>query len=168
MSNYVLVHHGIKGQKWGERNYQYEDGSLTPEGKSRYNKNYSDSQRLQDNQHYGKGGVNRINKHMNEGYNLKTARSMEAERINAARKRAGVTRSVGRTAGQIAGIVAGYKAARAIINKRGLGDNLIANFAITSIAVNGGKAVGSVLGEYGGEAIGMLSAGYSPDKYRYA
>ena len=31
-----LCHHGIKGQKWGERRYQYEDGSLTPEGKKRY------------------------------------------------------------------------------------------------------------------------------------
>ena len=31
-----LAHHGIKGQKWGERKYQYEDGSLTPEGKLRY------------------------------------------------------------------------------------------------------------------------------------
>ena len=27
-----LVHHGVKGQKWGERRYQNSDGSLTPEG----------------------------------------------------------------------------------------------------------------------------------------
>ena len=31
-----LYHHGIKGQKWGERHYQYEDGSLTPEGRQHY------------------------------------------------------------------------------------------------------------------------------------
>lgn len=31
-----LYHYGIKGQKWGIRNYQYEDGSLTPAGKERY------------------------------------------------------------------------------------------------------------------------------------
>ena len=31
-----LAHFGIPGQKWGERRYQYEDGSLTPEGKIRY------------------------------------------------------------------------------------------------------------------------------------
>lgn len=31
-----LYHHGVKGQKWGERNYQYEDGSLTPAGRDRY------------------------------------------------------------------------------------------------------------------------------------
>ena len=31
-----LQHYGILGQKWGVRRYQYEDGSLTPEGKERY------------------------------------------------------------------------------------------------------------------------------------
>lgn len=30
-----LVHHGIKGQKWGIRRYQNEDGTLTEEGKKR-------------------------------------------------------------------------------------------------------------------------------------
>lgn len=31
-----LSHYGIKGQKWGERRYQNEDGSYTPAGKERY------------------------------------------------------------------------------------------------------------------------------------
>ena len=31
-----LSHHGIKGQKWGIRRYQNEDGSLTEAGKKRY------------------------------------------------------------------------------------------------------------------------------------
>lgn len=35
-----LSHEGIKGMKWGERRYQYEDGSLTPAGKIRYLKDY--------------------------------------------------------------------------------------------------------------------------------
>lgn len=35
-SNNSLVHHGIKGQKWGNRRYQNPDGSLTEEGRRRY------------------------------------------------------------------------------------------------------------------------------------
>lgn len=31
-----MTHHGIKGQKWGERRFQYNDGSLTAAGKARY------------------------------------------------------------------------------------------------------------------------------------
>ena len=34
--NNELNHHGIKGQKWGRRRYQNQDGSLTPAGKQRY------------------------------------------------------------------------------------------------------------------------------------
>lgn len=33
-----LVHHGIKGQKWGVRRYQNQNGSLTPEGKEHRDK----------------------------------------------------------------------------------------------------------------------------------
>ena len=32
-----LYHHGIKGQRWGIRRYQNEDGSLTAAGKAHYN-----------------------------------------------------------------------------------------------------------------------------------
>lgn len=38
MDNQVLSHHGIKDMRWGIRRYQNKDGSLTPAGKKRYNK----------------------------------------------------------------------------------------------------------------------------------
>lgn len=38
MSDYVIMHHGIKGMKWGIRRYQNKDGTLTSAGKKRYNK----------------------------------------------------------------------------------------------------------------------------------
>lgn len=34
--NNKLYHHGIKGQRWGVRRFQNEDGSLTSAGRSRY------------------------------------------------------------------------------------------------------------------------------------
>lgn len=33
-----LYHHGVLGQKWGVRRYQNSDGSLTDEGRKRYNR----------------------------------------------------------------------------------------------------------------------------------
>ena len=36
--NNELYHHGIKNMKWGIRRFQNKEGSLTPAGKKRYDK----------------------------------------------------------------------------------------------------------------------------------
>lgn len=46
-----IYHSGIKGQKWGIRRYQNEDGTLTDAGKARYNKEgkkYNDPRKMSD------------------------------------------------------------------------------------------------------------------------
>ena len=100
-SNY-LQHYGIKGQKWGIRRYQNEDGTLTPAGKARYGTDIErtaakDAQRLSDAKAaYGEGsGVRRrlLNKEINEKLKNKEYRKayQEAEKhvdVNRSLKRA--------------------------------------------------------------------------------
>lgn len=47
-----LRHHGIKGQKWGIRRFQNEDGSLTPAGEKRYNDQTPHSDKKKSNIKY--------------------------------------------------------------------------------------------------------------------
>ena len=49
-----LYHYGIKGQKWGIRRYQNEDGSLTPEGRKRYGSSDSKTMRKDIRREYKK------------------------------------------------------------------------------------------------------------------
>lgn len=41
-----LYHHGVKGQRWGIRRYQNEDGTYTEAGKVRYRKGQRDAEYL--------------------------------------------------------------------------------------------------------------------------
>lgn len=41
MEDAYLIHHGIKGQRWGVRRFQNADGSLTAAGKKHYSSNSS-------------------------------------------------------------------------------------------------------------------------------
>ncbi len=46
VSRDYLAHHGIKGQKWGERRFQNEDGSLTPAGERRYGRSARKAEKI--------------------------------------------------------------------------------------------------------------------------
>lgn len=60
-----LYHHGIKGQRWGVRRYQNEDGTLTVAGKKRYSKN--EIKEIQDNINDLKSQtINECNKKLNK------------------------------------------------------------------------------------------------------
>ena len=69
-----LMHHGVKGMKWGirKKHYQLE---------YKKNKRYGKNQRKTDNDLYGDRGVSRINARMNKGQTHK-----QAERREMARK----------------------------------------------------------------------------------
>lgn len=116
MQTEYLAHHGIKGMKWGVRRAK----------KNQYNSSYTDKQRKQDRAIYGQGAERRINRRMNDGYGVKGARALEADRaarINKAKttgKRVakGILKGTGAVAGYVAYdyLTTGGRGTRNIIN----------------------------------------------------
>ena len=102
-----LSHYGVLGMKWGVRKDRTSN--------SKQNANYSDAQRKRDTQLYGKRGSKRINKRMNQGDTVSTARGSEVKRYNKAAKNARTARKVGGVVGGLAGAGA-LPAAKAFYN----------------------------------------------------
>lgn len=145
-----LIHYGVKGMKWGVH-------------KEPQNSAYSAKQRKRDLDVYGRGGVKRINRSMNEGSSISGARSKEAARINDARRKATVAGQVGATVGQIGGAAAGVILSKYAKTK--ISDEAIQAAATPAISF-GASTVGKTLGRYGAQSLTMVLHGYSPSKYR--
>lgn len=121
-----LEHYGVKGMKWGKR---------------KRNANYSDDQMKRDSQVYGKRGAKRINKNMNKGDSVSTARSLEKTRRDTVASNAvdirgrtdrsrGIKRTVGGTVGTIVGGVGASRATTALGN---LATSRVGQQALTKI-----------------------------------
>ena len=60
-----LAHHGIKGQRWGIRRFQNEDGSLTEEGKKHYNISDGGNRKLDRKFHKDMNKLRKIDENAN-------------------------------------------------------------------------------------------------------
>ena len=85
ISDEELYHYGIKGQKWGVRRYQNDNGSLTPSGKKRYS---DDSQlnSIKRNETPKKGLIQKrkdrlMERYIAKGYNPNAAKAMAEQRM---------------------------------------------------------------------------------------
>lgn len=77
-----LMHYGIKGQQWGLRRFQNEDGSLTEEGKLRYNEGKPESEEWRKNEaeHLTDAELRRRNNRLQMERQYKDLMTTESER----------------------------------------------------------------------------------------
>lgn len=170
-----LAHYGVEGMRWGQRR-----GEL-----SKSNPDYNSDQRKRDKQIYGRGGVKRINKNLNSGDSISTARGSEKTRRDRVFGRNKYVRQGGKVAGAVGGVVlanVGISAlskvaktgpARTFVSKifgSGAGASLstIANFANTPavrLAASSGAAyVGNMLAGDIAVSVNTRAAGYDPSR----
>jgi hypothetical protein len=176
MAYYDLVHSGIKGQKWGVRRFQNEDGTLTEEGKRRYGyydreDGTKDMNRLQKDAandakeyarakaYYGEGAGNRrkqirnlISERMKDpDYQKEFERQMGLQDMSSHQKAANRERHFQDTKNTVA------KTARGIKNLM-LG---VGSASLTAVAVySAAKMVGAdkVIAKYGKQALQSITS----------
>ena len=85
ISSDELYHHGIKGQKWGRRRFQNEDGSLTPAGKERYDDDGPSEKKQKEYKIPENKSTHRLK--IEEKYKTKGMSAKEAEQAAAKRIR---------------------------------------------------------------------------------
>ena len=78
--NDYLEHHGVLGQKWGVRRFQNADGSLTPKGKKRKEKEFSKEVQKRNRDIFVKSNndaANKINGKWLDDFNSKWGKKFE-------------------------------------------------------------------------------------------
>lgn len=161
-SDDYLEHHGVKGQKHGERRYQNPDGSLTPEGR----------------QHYGVG-EGRDARYQNPDGSLTNngrARLARSQRyVDAKRKTAGqrVRRTLG--AGLVGGLIPGIAGAAGVtggtlaaLAAKGYSLAGLTAGGVGSLAASGAVVAAPLIaaGALGGLAIAGIKHGVQAAKVR--
>lgn len=81
VSSDELRHYGIKGQKWGVRRFQKEDGSLTPAGRKRYDDDISNGKQYKIPKTKSTHRINLEDKYQKQGMTKEQAEQAAARRI---------------------------------------------------------------------------------------
>ncbi len=144
--------------KWGI--HRYKNGQ-TVDG-------YERKQYLRDQAVYGTRGANRIQKRIaRDGHSVSGARSIEASKINNARRTTSVIRLVSKPIVSVIGGAVGYKFGGKVI-KSALSKYAhihIDDFNANMMGATVGASVGNILADKGSRVIGMNAYGYSSKKY---
>lgn len=98
-----VEHHGVKGMHWGVRRQQRI--AARNERRKQLNEHYRENLKTDDleaaRKAYGKRGIKRISKRVDQGYTTEEARQMEVRRKEFHRKMAKTVIKVGLAAGAI-------------------------------------------------------------------
>lgn len=171
-----LAHFGVKGQKWG----------VTRAKLGSKNSGYSDQQRKRDKQVYGRTGVRRINRAMNKGDQISTARGDEKTRRDRVMGKNKYVRQGGKVAGALTGVVVGNvgltglsrlassRVGQQTVNRvfgnsagraAAMTISAISSNPVARVAVSAGAAkVGSMLAGDAAVGINMRVNGYDPSR----
>lgn len=117
-----LVHHGIAGQKWGIRRFQNEDGTLTEEGKRRYNESpESETWKKSDAEHLSDEELRRRNNRLQAERQYKDLTTSQVERERIQRRKDIINKVIIGTAVSLAAVAmrGHWKTAMSFIGKHG-------------------------------------------------
>lgn len=170
-----LYHHGIKGQKWGVRRFQNEDGSLTAKGVKRYaadadlnDKSLTNVSRIRRGEAQRKYDIAKENGDANVKQlksNLKTAKKMEKQYAKAERGKAlyDAGESIGRNRAKMAAAVGtaflASKAMNVVMNKK------LFNSMMDGTITKGQVKTMSTISALSKVALGTAAVGYAVKKH---